>query len=517
VELNRTGSDGFAQLLRAEWTKFRTARGWVIGIVVAALVTVLLGLLSAAGNRSANEGPDGNVRPTVPIGPDGGAVTDKFYFMHQPLAGNGSITARVTSLTGIITYPPPSHDQIVAGVVPWAKAGVMVKESTEQGSAYATIVLTGSHGVRMQYNFTEDLAGLPGGASAENPRWLRLTRLDDALTGYQSSDGRQWTEVGTAHLARLAATVQVGLFVTSPCNLTESEGACRFTQATAVFDHVSVQGNASGSWSREQVGGHHLMTDWERYHRPAGVQESDGTFTVTGSGDIAPGDDGPTIGSTLVGTLAGLIVVIIVAVTFATAEYRHDLARTMPRRGRMLAAKAVVIGAVTFIVGLAAAIVVVWLGQRILLANGNPILPVSAFTQLRLVAGTAALLAVNAVLALAIGALLRRSAPAIITAIAVIILPYVLAAAVLLVGAWQWPVRLAASQWLLRLTPAAGFAVQQSTPEYPQVIRLYTVAGGYYPLAPWAGFAVLCGWTVLALGLAVFLLRRGDACPPGRA
>ena len=24
------GRDGFAQLLRAEWTKFRTVRGWVI-------------------------------------------------------------------------------------------------------------------------------------------------------------------------------------------------------------------------------------------------------------------------------------------------------------------------------------------------------------------------------------------------------------------------------------------------------------------------------------------------------
>jgi hypothetical protein len=26
--------DGFAQLLRAEWTKFRTVRGWVIGVAV---------------------------------------------------------------------------------------------------------------------------------------------------------------------------------------------------------------------------------------------------------------------------------------------------------------------------------------------------------------------------------------------------------------------------------------------------------------------------------------------------
>jgi uncharacterized membrane protein len=39
----------------------------------------------------------------------------------------------------------------------------------------------------------------------------------------------------------------------------------------------------------------------------------------------------------------------------------------------------------------------------------------------------------------------------------------------------------------------------------------YTPANGYFPLAPWAGFAVLCGYAVLALALAVILLRRRDA------
>ena len=43
---------------------------------------------------------------------------------------------------------------------------------------------------------------------------------------------------------------------------------------------------------------------------------------MTGSGDIAPGADGPTLGYTLIGTLAGVVVVIVVAVTFATDEYR---------------------------------------------------------------------------------------------------------------------------------------------------------------------------------------------------
>ena len=49
----QAGRDGFAQLLRAEWTKFRTVRGWVIGMVVAALVTVVAGLLIAVGGSNS--------------------------------------------------------------------------------------------------------------------------------------------------------------------------------------------------------------------------------------------------------------------------------------------------------------------------------------------------------------------------------------------------------------------------------------------------------------------------------
>ncbi|WP_327589600.1 hypothetical protein OHA25_23250 [Nonomuraea sp. NBC_00507] len=47
----------------------------------------------------------------------------------------------------------------IAGLVPWAKAGIMIKESTKQGSAYAAVMMTGEHGVRMQHNFTHDMAG----------------------------------------------------------------------------------------------------------------------------------------------------------------------------------------------------------------------------------------------------------------------------------------------------------------------------------------------------------------------
>ncbi|MGF7235161.1 MAG: ABC transporter permease subunit [Frankia sp.] len=505
--------DGFSHLLRAEWTKFRTVRGWVIGVVVAVLVTVLFGLLAASATHSSCAAPPGQTCGAAgPVGPDGHQVTDSFYFAHQSLAGDGSIVARVTALTGIITYPQSNPNAIVSGVEPWTKAGIIIKDSTNQGSPYAAVMVTGGHGVRMQYDYTHDRAGSPGAVSASSPRWLRLTRSGDTLTGYESTDGARWTRVGTATLPRLASTVQVGLFVASPGDVQIGQGlgsgfAGHFTQASAIFDQVSLHGAASGSWRGDAIGGAG-HTDWERYHRAAGVARSGGRFTVTGSGDIAP-DLGPRRGieRTLVGAFAGLIAVIVVATLFITSEYRRGLIRTTlaasPRRGRVLVAKAAVIGSVTFVAGLVAAGLAVPLCGRILGANGLHLYPATVPTELRVIAGTAGILAAAAVLALALGALLRRSAAAVTAVIVAVILPYVLAVASALPTG--------VSQWLLRITPAAGFAVQQTLRQFPQVNGPYTPSNGYFPLAPWAGFAVLCGYAALALGLAVHRLRRRDA------
>src|SRR5262249_56693352 len=52
----RAGRAGFAPVLRAEWTKFRTVRGWVIGMAAAALVTGLGGVLAAPGPRASCRG-----------------------------------------------------------------------------------------------------------------------------------------------------------------------------------------------------------------------------------------------------------------------------------------------------------------------------------------------------------------------------------------------------------------------------------------------------------------------------
>jgi hypothetical protein len=535
---------GFGALLRSEWTKFRTVRGWVIGMFIATLLTVFVGLF-AAGNGSQNcqNSPTGPVLtgkaclPSIPYGPGGQVVTDSFNFAHQPLTGNGSITVRVLSLTG--AHPdfsanggvPVSADgsgpTLTPGLMPWSKAGIIIKQGTKQGSAYAAMMVTGTNGVRMQYNYTGDIAGLPGSVSAAHPRWLRLTRVGDTITGYDSADGTTWTNVGTAQLTGLPATVQVGMFATSPAYIQTStsfggsHNSGAPSQATGVFGDVTVSGTpVSGRWAAAAVGGGGPMTGPAGQAGPgagsgvAGYTHAGATFTLTGSGDIAPAVPGvassfptATIEQSLAGAFIGLIAIVVVAAMFFTAEYRRGLIRTTlaatPRRGQVLAAKATVAAAAAFVVGLVASVVAIAVGVPLERNNGTVVLPVSALAEVRVVVGTAALLAVAAAFAVGLGAILRRSAAAITIAVAAVVLPFLLSALNILPSG--------PAAWLLRITPAAGLAIQQSVPQYHQVTSLYSPAGGYYPLPPFAGFAVLCCWAAAALTLAYVLLLRRDA------
>src|SRR5580704_2221816 len=263
---------GFGGLLRAEWTKFRSVRGWVIGMILAALLTIFLGVFAAANGTigcQMNGGPLKTGKaclPYVPHGPGGEIVTDSFAFARQPLTGNGSLTARITSLTGKHANLSSGPVQVgpgsmVPGLAAWAKAGIIIKQSTRQGSAYAAMMVAGSNGVRMQYNYTGDIAGMPGGVSAADPRWLRLTRSGDTITGYESADGTHWTVVGTVRLTGLPSTVQVGMFATSPgYTVTQNSFGGASTnggpaQATGIFDDVSLTGSAPGTWTGTTVGG----------------------------------------------------------------------------------------------------------------------------------------------------------------------------------------------------------------------------------------------------------------------
>jgi ABC-type transport system involved in multi-copper enzyme maturation permease subunit len=495
-------------MIGAEWAKFRTVRGWVLAAVVAAAAIVGLGI-----NGGGNQGSCYGNSCAQPLGPGGEAVSDSFYFVHQALTGNGSITARVASLTSAAG----TGQGFQRVVVPWAKGGIILKASLRQGSAYVAIMVTGSHGVRMQDDFTGDVAG-----PAMDDGWLRLTRNGPVVTGYASPDGVRWARVGAVALPGLPVTVQGGLFATSPQYSRTSLGVSSISgglsQDTVTFDHVALAWpGGTGNLTGTRVGG---PSGGPASGPPVGYTHTGGTgdagqFTLMGSGDIAPDTSGPggngpgvTIEQTLIGTFVALIVLAVVGAMFVTTEYRRGLIRVTlaacPWRGRVLAAKAAVIGLVAFAAGLAGTAVVVPLGQRMMRSHGVYISPMTTLTEVRVIIGTAAAIAVCAVLAVAIGATARRGAAAVAAVFALIIVPYMLAVTTPVVP-------LSVSDWLMRVTPASAFAVQQTVIQYPQVDDVYAPAYGYFPLSPWAGFGVLCAWTALALTMAYLVLNRRDA------
>jgi ABC-type transport system involved in multi-copper enzyme maturation permease subunit len=499
---------GSARLLRAEFTKFRTVRAWMIALCAAAIVFVLLSFLSAFESRAPV--------PAVPTGPGGEAVSDTYMFVHQTLAGDGTLTARVTALSGAHTPPSPTSgsafgvsskgqpgSQLEPGLAPWAKAGIILEPGTNQGTAYAAVMVTGSHGVQVQYDYTHGSPGLAGAVGPSSPRWLRLTRAGDLITGYDSTDGTHWTKTGTARLAGLPRTVQIGLFVTCPVYFPAGADVGTPGVATATFDQVSARGDLPRrSWTGDPIAGFYpsvpSASTWQ--------QRSAGAFTISGSGDIAPlvGDiiSAQWAGASIVnGTIVALLFVIVLATLFATSEYRRGLIRTTfaasPRRGRVLAAKAVVAGSLAFAAGAIATAIAEVITRHVLAANGSYLFPQSGPDLARVIIGTGLLLGLAAALAVALGTMLRRSAPAVAAGIILLVLPGVLGAD--------------SGNWLMRFTPTAAFAIQATLPHSSLVTSAYTPPNGYFPISPWAGLAVLAAYAAVALGAASWLLRRRDA------
>ena len=492
---------GFGRLLRAEWAKFWTVRAWLLVLAIAAVVTVVICQVGASGS-SVGGGP------MITIGPGGEVVNDAFRFTYRPLTGDGTVTARVTGLKAA-----DNKD-----LEPWAKAGIIVKSSLKQGSPYAAVMATPAHGVRMQWNFTHDTAG-PGSDLAKAPQWLRLKRLGEKLTGYASVDGQNWTRLGEVGVGGLGRTVQVGLFVTAPAHqvLHRSFGGTSEVQgggeAAGTFDHLTLQGTSTAArWAAADIGAPDPNGPAPQNGRPGTTEVSaTGTYTLTGHGDIAPEENSPDmVQMSFQGVFMGLLFMAALGTLFVTTEYKRGLIRTTftaaPSRLKVLAAKATVIAAITFTTGLLATAIGFTLAQKTLRSNGfkPPEFPDLSLLQnpaLRAVVGSAVLLSLVAVLALALGVVLRSSAGTIATVVVLVILPQILS--------FAFP--LPAAQWLLRVTPAAAFAIQQGVTYYPQVQHNCLPESGCYPLTPYHGLTVLVAYTAAALLLAAWTLRRRDA------
>jgi hypothetical protein len=166
-------------------------------------------------------------------------TADQFRFAAQRLTGNGAIVAKVES---------------VVNTDPWAKAGVMIRESLAPGSRFAAVYATPGNGVRYQARLLTDSAATsdtsvatPEQIALQTPVWVKIERSGNSFSGFYSTDGVQWTAMSwnpqTVNMA--AAGVYIGLCVTS-----HSANAL----TTGEFSNVTTTGGVAGAWEVAEIG-----------------------------------------------------------------------------------------------------------------------------------------------------------------------------------------------------------------------------------------------------------------------
>jgi RHS repeat-associated protein len=174
-------------------------------------------------------GGDGYSNGTFTVkGAGGGTLatnSDGLNFVYQSLSGDGWIVARVVSAQG-------SGSQ---------EEGVMIRETLDPGASNAQMLyyayLAGFNMTQRSSTGATSSGYVTSQAISVNPAyWVKLVRSGSTFSGYASSDGETWTQVGSSQTISMATNVYIGLFASN-----------RNTSAlaTATFDSVSVSSSAN--------------------------------------------------------------------------------------------------------------------------------------------------------------------------------------------------------------------------------------------------------------------------------
>jgi len=191
------------------------------------------------------EAPAGTYTMTA-SGVDIWNTADEFHLACKILTGPGSTVARVES---------------VEQTDPWAKAGVMIRETLDAGSKFAAVYITptnadgtATNGCRFQARTNTDVAATSdsGVATAGQmaivaPYWVKLERdVGGNFRGYYSSNGSTWLSMSwnTQNIS-MSSNVYVGLALTSH----NASATCQ-----AKFSGVQITGTVSPQWANQDIG-----------------------------------------------------------------------------------------------------------------------------------------------------------------------------------------------------------------------------------------------------------------------
>ena len=146
-----------------------------------------------------------------------GNLSDEFHFVYKEITGDVIVTAQVTSLVA-------TND--------WTKAGPMIRDSLEAGSAHAMTATTGTiDNISFQRRLIADGQTSEDNVPGTTPKWVRIIREGNSFSSYSSDDGVIWSQIGSTTTINMTDSVYVGLAVSS-----NDAGAL----TTATIDQVTV-------------------------------------------------------------------------------------------------------------------------------------------------------------------------------------------------------------------------------------------------------------------------------------
>jgi ABC-type transport system involved in multi-copper enzyme maturation permease subunit len=183
----------------------------------------------------------------------------------------------------------------------------------------------------------------------------------------------------------------------------------------------------------------------------------------------------------------GVLGVLVISGEYSTGQIRSSL-MAVPRRLPVLWAKAANFAAVSFAL-MTIASVIAFFGAQAILTQHHVNVPIGHAPALRAIIGTGLYMVLLGVFAMSLGALVRNTAGGIaIFAGVLFVLP-----------------------GLVHVLPASTF--NAINPYLPSNAGADVLSNTTDPgmLAPWTGFAVFCGYTLLALAASAVLLVRRDA------
>jgi hypothetical protein len=187
---------------------------------------------------SFTEAPVGTYAITA-SGADIAGTADQFHYAFVTLNGVGTIEARVLSVTD---------------TDPWAKAGVMIRETLDAGSKFAAVYITSGMGCRFQIRSDANIAVTSDSsiATAEQtaitaPYWVKLERgVAGNFKAYYSSDGTNWQAMAwNPQNIPMNTNVYIGLALTAH----NANATCE-----AQYSSVRMTGNVGTQWTSQDIG-----------------------------------------------------------------------------------------------------------------------------------------------------------------------------------------------------------------------------------------------------------------------